>query len=184
MSVRLETHRLVIRSFTESDGDSWLALVNDPDVSRYTPDTGVSTLEDFSGALARRRRLEQERGFAMWAVELRDTGEFIGQCGLYPAEGKGPEIELAYHFLPVTWGKGIATEAAMAALAHGFGTVGLDEVIALVIPANIGSRQVAEKARMRLVTDDATYYSICHLRKYAADRGPWLAAHAAIADRA
>jgi RimJ/RimL family protein N-acetyltransferase len=159
-------------------------LVNDPDVSRYTPDTGVSTLEDFSGALARRRRLEQERRFAMWAVELRDTGDFIGQCGLYLAEGKGPEIELAYHFLPVTWGKGLATEAAMATLAYGLGVVKLDEVIALVMPGNRGSSRVAEKAGMRLVTDDATYYSIPHPRKYAADGGTWLAAHAAIGDKA
>jgi RimJ/RimL family protein N-acetyltransferase len=184
MSVRLETHRLVIRSFTEADGNSWLKLVNDPDVSRYTPDTGLSTLEDFSGALARRRGLEQERGFAMWAVELRDAGEFIGQCGLYLAEGKGPEIELAYHFLPVNWGKGFATEAAMAVLGRGFGVVGLDEAIAVVIPDNVGSARVAEKAGMRRVSDNATYYGIPRLMKYAADRRSWLAAHAQTDDKA
>ena len=73
------------------------------------------TLGEFRQALARRLKSEREVGYAMWAVDRRDTGEFVGQCGLYLAEKKGPEIELAYHYLPATWGQGYGTEAARVA---------------------------------------------------------------------
>ena len=113
----------------------------------------------------------------MWAVDRRDTGEFIGQCGFYMSEGNGREIEIAYHYFPASWGHGYATEAAAAALGYAFGTLGLDEVIALVMPDNLGSCRVAEHAGMRFVTSEATYYDIPHLRKYALTRGEWVASH-------
>ena len=91
--MRLETARLVIRSFEAHDADPWIALVNDSEVGRFTPPSPPATLETFHGALARRQTMERERGYAMWAVDLKGTDSFIGQCGLYPAEGKGPEVE-------------------------------------------------------------------------------------------
>ena len=118
--------------------------------------------------------MERERGYALWAVELTATGSFIGQCRLYPAEGKGPEVEVAYHYAPATWGHGYATEAAMAVLTDAFGRVGLDQVIALVMPENVGSWRVAEKAGMRLA-GNTTNYDLPDLRKYVADRGWWRA---------
>ncbi len=174
MTLRLESTRLVIRPFREEDGAAWLALVNDAEVNRYLPGDGKPvTLDDFRRALQRRAAAERERGYAMWAVERRDNGEFVGQCGCYPAEGKGPEIELAYHYLPSSWGCGYASEAARAVLAHAFGTLRLDEIIALVMRGNTGSSRVVEKIGMRLVTDEATYYALPHLRKYALARFEW-----------
>jgi RimJ/RimL family protein N-acetyltransferase len=139
VSMRLETARLVIRSFEAHDADPWIALVNDPEVGRFTPPSPPATLETFQGALARRQTMERERGYAMWAVDDKVTDSFIGQCGLYPAEGKGPEVELAYHYTPASWGHGYATEAAIAVLTYAFGSVGLDQVIALMMPENVGS---------------------------------------------
>lgn len=169
MHVRLETPRLVIRSFEPRDAEAWLALVTDPDVCRYLPPGPVPTLETFAGVLERRHALERERGFAMWAVDAKETGEFVGQCGLYPAEGTGPEIELAYHYNVSVWGKGYGTEAASAVLAYAFGALELDRVIAIVMPENAGSRRVVEKAGMRF-EGTATYYGIEGLRKYVVDR--------------
>lgn len=177
VGLRIETPRLVVRPFTEADGEAWLALVDDPDVRRYTPPRDEFTPDTFREVLERRRRLEQERGFAMWAVDRRESGEFIGQCGFYLSENTGPEIEIAYHYVPASWGQGIGTEAAQAVLSYGFGTLGLEEVIALVIQGNVGSSRVAEKAGMTFVSDEATYYHIPHLLKYVARREPWLAAH-------
>jgi RimJ/RimL family protein N-acetyltransferase len=172
--MRLETARLVIRSFEPHDAEPWIALVNDPEVGRFTPPSPPATLETFQGVLARRLTMERERGYAMWAVEVTATDLFIGQCGLYPAEGKGPEVELAYHYVPTTWGHGYATEAAIAVLTYAFGSVGLDQVIALVMPENVGSWRVAEKAGMRF-EGLATYYDLPGLRKYVADRAWWRA---------
>jgi RimJ/RimL family protein N-acetyltransferase len=171
--MQVETDRLVIRTYAERDAEAWLALVNDPNVTRFLPPRpSPVTLKDFQEALQRRHAMEQERRHAMWAVELKKTGAFIGQCGLYPAELKGPEVELAYHFKTASWGKGYATEAAIAVLHHAFGPVGLDRVIAIVMPANIGSCRVVEKAGMRF-EGSATYYEIPGLRKYVADRESW-----------
>jgi RimJ/RimL family protein N-acetyltransferase len=161
MSVRLETTRLVIRTFESRDLESWLALVNDPEVGRYTSPSPPATLDTFRSMIERRHAMEHERGYAMWAVDGKETGAFVGQCGLYPAEGKGPEVELAYHFGPVAWNRGYATEAATA-------------VLALVMPENAASCRVAEEAGMRF-EGIATYYDIAGLRKYMAERVWWSA---------
>jgi ribosomal-protein-alanine N-acetyltransferase len=170
--MRLETARLVIRSFEPRDAEPWLAMVNDPEVGRFTPPAPPATLETFQGALERRRAMEREWGYAMWAVDLNETGLFVGQCGFYPAERTGPEIEIAYHFTPVTWKRGYATEAATAVLAYGLGPLELARVIALVMPENVASCRVVEKAGMRF-EGIATYYGIAGLKKYSAERAWW-----------
>jgi RimJ/RimL family protein N-acetyltransferase len=167
--MRLETARLVIRTFETRDAQPWLTLVRDPEVRRFLPPGPLPTLETFQGALERRQAMEHERGYAVWAVDVKETGTFIGQCRLYPAEQTGPEVELAYHYIPASWHNGYATEAAIAVLAYAFGTVGLASVIALVMAENIGSWRAAEKAGVRFV-GTATYYGIAGLKKYVAER--------------
>ena len=143
--MRHETARLVIRTFEEADSGPWLALVNDPQVCRFLPPSEDATLETFHGALKRRRTMEQERGYAMWAVALKANGALIGQCGLYPSGDDGSEVELAYHFVTSSWGHGYGTEAAIAVLTYGLKQCALDQVIALVMPENVGSCRVAEE---------------------------------------
>jgi RimJ/RimL family protein N-acetyltransferase len=170
-----ETTRLIIRTFEEADAGPWLALVNDSEVCRFLPPSEDATLKTFHGALKRRHAMEQERGYAMWAVALKGTGALIGQCGLYPSGDDGSEIELAYHFVTASWGHGYGTEAAIAVLSHGLEQCALDQVIALVMPENVGSCRVAERAGMRL-EGLATCYGIPGLRKYVARREFWGAA--------
>jgi RimJ/RimL family protein N-acetyltransferase len=173
-SVRLETRRLVIRTFEPQDAEPWIAMVNDPDVLRFLPPGPAPTMEMFQTSMDRRHAMEREHGYAMWAVDAKETGVFIGQCGFFPAERKGPEIELAYHFNKASWNRGYATEAAIGALGYVFGPVALDRVIAVVMPGNVGSCRVVEKAGMRF-DGIATYYDIPGLRKYVADRDWWRA---------
>lgn len=170
--MRLETPRLVIRTFAPGDAEPWLALVNAPETRRFTPPSAPATRETFQESMERRHTMEREQGYAMWAVDSRATGAFIGQCGLYPAERTGPDIELAYHFNPAAWGQGFATEAATAVLAYALGPVGLDRVIAFVMPANVASCRVVEKAGMRHV-GIVTVYDIPDVRKYLAERAWW-----------
>lgn len=166
MGVRLETARLVIRSFVPSDEHPWLTMVNDPEFERFLPPSPPATSEVFQGMVLRRAAMERERGYAMWAVETADTGVFVGQCGLYPAQATGPEVELAYHFDKAFWNRGYATEAAAVVLAHALGPVNLDRVIAYVMPENTASCRVAEKIGMRLA-GVVTAYDIEGLRLYA-----------------
>jgi ribosomal-protein-alanine N-acetyltransferase len=172
VSTRLETARLVIRTFEPHDAKAWVAMVSDPDVRRFLPPGPTPTIETFRSAIERRHAMEGEHGYAMWAVDVKETGAFVGQCGLQPVERTGPEVELAYHFNEASWNKGYATEAAIAVLAQGLGPIGLDRVIAVVVPENIGSWRVMEKAGMRY-EGLATYYEMTGLKKYVADRGLW-----------
>lgn len=169
MGIRLETERLIVRSIEPRDGDAWYAMLTDPDVRQYLPPAPLPARDAFAGALEKRHAMERERGYTLWAVEDTATGEFVGQSGLVPVEGIGPEIEIAYHFAKPAWGRGYATEAAIAVLAHGLGSLGLDRIIAIVMSANVASCRVVEKAGMRY-EGTATYYGIPDLRKYIAVR--------------
>jgi len=173
VSTRLETARLVIRSFEARDAVPWLAMVTDPEVRRFLPAGPPPTMEDFQRVLGERQAMERELGHAMWAVDDKTTGTFVGQCGLRPVdEGAGPEIDLAYHFTRASWNKGYGTEAAVAVLAHGFGPVGLGCIMAVVVPENVGSWRVMEKAGMRYV-GLVDYYGMEGVKKYVAMREWW-----------
>jgi RimJ/RimL family protein N-acetyltransferase len=174
VSTRLETARLVIRTFEPRDAELWLALISDPEVTRFLPSPRPDpTMELFQRVITERLAMERERGHAMWAVDDKTTGTFVGQIGLRPVDqGAGPEIDLAYHYTRASWNKGYGTEAAIAVLGHGLGPVGLDTIMAVVVPENVGSWRLMEKAGMRYV-GLVDYFGMQGLKKYVADRQWW-----------
>jgi ribosomal-protein-alanine N-acetyltransferase len=92
-----------------------------------------------------------KHGFGLYALELRETGEFIGFTGLaVPAFDAPfmPCVEVGWRVAFDHWGRGLATEAARAALRHGFEELGLTEIVAFTVPANERSRMVMEKIGM------------------------------------
>jgi RimJ/RimL family protein N-acetyltransferase len=186
VSTRLETPRLVIRTFEPGDADAWLAMLADPEVRRFLPGQPAPTMADFNSAIEGRLAMERDGGYAMWAVDEKATGAFVGQCGLRPvdsmqppaaipaspAEGARREFDLAYHFTRASWNKGYGSEAVMAVLAHGFGQLGLGCIIAVAMPDNVGSWRVMEKAGMRY-QGLADYYGLEGLKKYIAEPEWW-----------
>jgi RimJ/RimL family protein N-acetyltransferase len=173
VSTWLETSRLVIRTFEARDVGPWLAMVNDPEVTRFLPPGPDLTMQDFQRILGERQAMERELGHTMWAVDDKTTGTFVGQCGLRPVdEGAGPEIDLAYHYTRASWNKGYGTEAAIAVLAHGLGPVGLAVIMAVVVPENVGSWRVMEKAGMHY-EGLVDYYGMEGLKKYVAAQEWW-----------
>lgn len=154
-------------------------MLTDPEVTRFlgpASQARARTAGTFKTQMEIRHALEDELGYAVWAVELKSTGEFAGQCGLRPAAlmdpSAGSEIDLGYHFARAFWGQGYATESVVTALAHGLGTVGLPRAMAVVEPENVGSRRVMEKAGMRR-EGSASYYGLQGLKKYVAERAWW-----------
>jgi ribosomal-protein-alanine N-acetyltransferase len=150
-SVILETERLSFRRLTLDDLDNLFALYHSPDVRKYYSE-GIPNYEET------RRELEwivnecyPKYGFGMWATILKETGKFIGRCGLCPMDIEGKEeIEVAYMLDSQYWGQGLATEAAQAILHYGFEQVGLKRLICVINPDNIASARVAEKIGMTL----------------------------------
>ncbi len=141
----IETERLIIRPFKLEDVESAYQLNLDPEVSRYTSDGGVVAKAEIE-----RRIVEdvlgdyQKHGFGRLAVELKGEGKFIGFTGLKYLEDLG-EVDLGYRFMRPYWGRGIATESGSACLELGFNILGLDRIIAMVIPENVGSIRVLDK---------------------------------------
>jgi len=120
------------------------AVLGDAGAMRHVTGRALTAAE-VAHWVERRIDLERERGFTMWTVALRDSGEVIGDCGLCPLALKGPEIEVGYHFAPAHWGKGYATEAARACVDYAFETLHLDRLVAVTHPDNTPSARVLEK---------------------------------------
>src|SRR5260221_14609192 len=93
-----------------------------------------------------------EHGFGQWVVEIPGQASFIGVVGLthvrFAALPFAPAVEAAWRLTRPYWGKGHATEAARAAIEDGFTRLGLDEIVAFTVPANIASRRVMERLGM------------------------------------
>ncbi len=149
MTIRttLETERLRLRLFTMDDLQIMFELNRDPEVVKYA-DTPVKDMEEA------RQRLEQgpladykKYGYGRFAVELKETGQVIGFCGIkYLPEIDLPEV--GYRYLKEYWGRGIGTEAAEACVEFAREDLKIKKLIALIVPENIGSIRVAEKLGM------------------------------------
>jgi ribosomal-protein-alanine N-acetyltransferase len=137
----IETDRFTIRSLSAHDAEAVHEIWSDPEVMRFIPSLPSVSLEESQERLAR----HMARSPGLWAVVERETGELVALCGLMAAEGTGPEIEVAYHVKQRHWNRGVATEAASACVSAGL-AAGLPRVIAFVVPENLASVRVLEKA--------------------------------------
>jgi len=147
----LETERLILRHLRLDDLDGLFRLYQDPEIRRYFPD-GVKNYEET------REELEwflnghpEHPELGLWATIYKETGKFIGRCGLLPWEIDGRlEVEIAYLLDKEFWRQGLATEAARGILKYGFETLNLSRLICLIEPGNIASQRVAERLGMTL----------------------------------
>lgn len=175
MHVIIETPRLLLRPLVPGDLDDLSQLYADPDVRRYFP----------NGTLDREATREELEWFTngdnpgfpelgLWATIDKETGAFIGRCGLLRWEIDGhEETEIAYMIARKFWRRGLGGEVAQALVRHGFDRLGLRRLIALVHPENLASMRTAEKAGLsfeRMVQFEggaARLYSIRNLARSA-----------------
>lgn len=118
-------------------------------VWRYMGVGPTTTLEESRERLERMLGYQRDNGYTFWAVTLGDTGELIGDTGLIPLEGVGPEVEIGWRYASAHWGKGYATEAATACRDLGFSRFGLERIYVDVHPQNERSQNVARKLGAR-----------------------------------
>ncbi len=148
-----------------ADLDALAALYSDPEVRRYFPDgtrTYEQTREELDWIIEVYYR---QYGYGLWASILKETGAFIGRCGLLPWEIDGrTEVEVAYLLDKSYWGRGLATEAASAIVDYAFATLPVERLICLQDPKNKASRDVAVKVGMSLLWDDyVDEYGLSHV---------------------
>ena len=119
-------------------------MLSHPEVRRSLGGGDAPTREEAWRRMAMHAGIWTIRGYGLWAVELRETGELVGRVGVWFPEG-WPEIEAGWVIGPKHWGSGYATEAGREALRQAFATLGVTHVISLIHPENVASRRVAEK---------------------------------------
>ncbi|MEO8554133.1 MAG: GNAT family N-acetyltransferase [Kofleriaceae bacterium] len=145
----LETARLILRDWREEDIPTFAAMCADPDVMRHFPRL---LSYDEAATMARRIRTGLARdGWGLWAVEIKDGAPFIGFVGLTKPDFRPNDedvVEIGWRLAPTAWGQGYATEAARAALAFGFTTLALPQIVSFTVPANLPSQRVMERIGM------------------------------------
>lgn len=150
----VETARLRLRPFRSSDEPAYAAIRAKPAVARYLPggEPGAARAAETAARLAAAFAAlwDEPPSYGPWAVELSETGALIGHLGLRRLDEFEGRTELLYAIDPAHQGRGLATEGCRAALAFGFETLRLDEVIAFALPENAASLAVMARIGMRL----------------------------------
>ncbi|WP_454917549.1 GNAT family N-acetyltransferase [Xanthobacter sediminis] len=175
-----------LRTWRREDRDALWRMQSDPAVMEF-----LMPVPDRAASDAVANRIDRHfaaHGFGLWVVEVPGVTDFAGYAGLvhvpYDAHFT-PAVEIGWRFLAAHWGRGYATEAARSCLAFGFERLGLEEIVAITVPANRRSRAVMERLGMAQVADgdfDLPSIPESHpLRRqvlYRLARGTWAAGEA------
>jgi RimJ/RimL family protein N-acetyltransferase len=149
MTFVLETRRLGLRQLQPDDLDQMHAYLGDPKTMLYYPQP--FSREFVRDGIAKNIARYEQCGYGLFGVLLKESGEFIGDCGLVWQDVDGEEeLEVGYHFRRGYWGQGYATEAAKACIDFAFKHAGVDHVISLIRPENVPSRRVALRNGLRV----------------------------------
>lgn len=150
--MQIETDRLILREMTEADRDALAAILTDAETMKYYPkpydDAGVQRWLDWTFDNYRKH------GFGLWAVTLKETGEFIGDCGitLQPIDGQWlPEI--GYHINKRYWRQGFAAEACAVCIRAAFERFGFPAVYSYMNAENEPSWRTALRNGMEFVQE-------------------------------
>ena len=146
----LRTARLQLRRWLPADRALFATLNADPQVMEYFP--AVLSRDESDRMVARIEAHFERHGFGFWAVEIPGVSPCAGFIGLaVPALDAPfmPAVEIGWRLAREHWGHGYATEGARAALAFGFSTLGLREIVSFTTTENARSRRVMERIGMR-----------------------------------
>ena len=147
--IRLETERLILRGWEERHIAPFAAMNADARVMEHFP--SVLTFEESRAVFDRLSAGVIEHGFHFQPIEERASGSFAGFVGIAPVPSNlpfAPAVEIGWRLPLEFWGKGYASEAATAWLAHGFNILDLAEIVSFAVEANHRSRAVMTRIGM------------------------------------
>jgi RimJ/RimL family protein N-acetyltransferase len=145
----LETPRLKLRGFCHDDLDAYAEMCADPEVMRFIGNGQTVDRPQSWRNMSMVAGHWQLRGYGLWAVEERKTGEMIGRVGLWNPEG-WPQLEVGWTLRRAFWGKGFATEAAKVSIDYAMTVLKEHHLISLIKPGNQASIRVAERLEEKL----------------------------------
>ena len=156
-----ETERLRAVTWRDNHAEAAFAAYSRPDFVRYLGNPSPHPdLAHTRRWIARINELQAGRRDGFWAVEHRDSGELVGATLCQPIPGGDGEHEIGWHVFPAHQRNGYATEIGRGAATYGFEVLGLDEVIAVVIPDNVASLAVATAIGMQPQGRTSRYYGV------------------------
>ncbi|MFI5835886.1 GNAT family N-acetyltransferase [Micromonospora sp. NPDC051300] len=171
-AVPLETARLRLRRWRGEDLDGLAAVNAQPEVMRYIHDGRTLDRAATAERLAAYARHWDEHGFGLYAAELRETGELAGFTGLAVPTFLPeimPAVEIGWRLGRAHWGRGLATEAARAVVAHARVTLGLRRLVSIHVVGNEASAGVMVKLGMAVERETVQPDTGRRVRVYAMD---------------
>ncbi|MEU6119741.1 GNAT family N-acetyltransferase [Streptomyces sp. NPDC047117] len=150
--ITLHTQRLVLRRWLPGDLQPMATVNADPEVMRWIGSGATRSLTQTASGISSWEQEWDIEGFGLFAVELRDSGELAGFTGLSVPHFLPqvlPAVEIGWRLGQPYWGRGIATEAARAALDYGFRERGLERIISIAQRGNDASERIMRKLGMR-----------------------------------
>src|SRR5215207_5412373 len=157
LETSLETKRLMLRPMRATDLDALHLIFTDPNVMASFGGESLS-LAQMQVWLQRNLDHQDEFGYGLFSVILKETGILIGDCGLEQMEVDGQSsAELGYDFRSDLWNQGFATEAAVAVRDYAIEVLQLPQLISLIRVGNLASKRVAEKVGMKLAEEFTRY---------------------------
>ena len=151
----IETERLLLRRWKESDREPFARMNADPLVMEFLGP--LLSREQTVALIEHAENHFDKHGFGPYAVELRETGEFAGFVGISVPTFQAhftPCVEIGWRLKSESWGRGYATEGARRVVRHAFFEIGLNNLVSFTAEANLRSRRVMEKLGMSHVEED------------------------------
>lgn len=160
MKFYLETERLILREFRESETEGIFELDSNAEVHKYLGNNPITTYKQAEDIITFFEEQYKERGIGRFAAFEKESGEFIGWSGLKLNTGEKEElngftdfIDIGYRFIPRFWGKGYASESAFACLDFGFKEMNYDIIYGAADVENIGSNKILQKIGLQFVNE-------------------------------
>ncbi len=142
----IETENLILRSFKDEDVDDYFGVLDSPEVRRWLHIPKSLDRSDAWQQMAWFLGQWELRGTGHWALEEKNSGQFVGRAGLHrPERHDWPGVEVGWVLHPDYWGKGYATEAGAAAVRYGFEEFQVDKLFSCILPENYRSQAVAKR---------------------------------------
>lgn len=153
MKIITETERLVIREIIPADAPGFFEMDSNPKVHTYLGNNPVKNIEESRQVIKGAIQRYEDDGISRWTMIEKATGDFVGWTGLLLMKEKINDhidyYDLGYRLVEKHWGKGYATESAIASLKYGFEIMNLENIYAVAAVGNTASIHVLEKAGLK-----------------------------------
>ncbi|WP_410004296.1 GNAT family N-acetyltransferase [Aequorivita nionensis] len=179
MKIHIETDRLIMRDLMDEDVQGMFAMDSDAEVHAFLGNKPISTMEEAKKMIDSINEQYVQNGIGRWAVVEKESGDFVGWSGFkYITDtfgGRSNFYDLGYRFIKKYWGKGYATETAIASLNHGFAKLNYEEICGMADVDHIASNVILKKIGL-LKRHEFIYDGTLH-NFYTLSKNEWLERH-------